>query len=87
MGCGLGGCARWRKVTVTVAIQLNGWLRSVGDGHSYSCSYVELLSNFQYIFKCCGIKLGWGLVGCARRRKVTITVAVKLSWGVFFKSI
>ena len=34
-----------------------------------------------------GVKLGSGLDGCARWRKVTITLAVKLNWNIFQKNL
>ena len=33
------------------------------------------------------MKLGWGLDGCARWRKVTIPVTIKLNWLVNFQII
>ena len=68
-----------------------GWLRAVAQ--KYSCNYncnernIELLTNFQTNLKNEMVKLNWGLVGCARWRKVTgtVTIKVKLNWGVYSK--
>ena len=58
--------------------------------------------NFQKNVMSWVVKFGWGLDGCARRRnvkiglgldgcaqwrKLTVTVAIQLSWGVIFKRI
>ena len=64
-----------------------GWLRAVAQGESYSYSKIHLGINFQTNSRSWIIKLGWGLDGCARWRKVTVTIAVKLNWGVNFKKI
>ena len=88
MRLGLDGCARWRKVTVTVAVQLSwgvtcGWLgllRAVAQGYSYSCIRIWLVSNFQNNLNSWGVNLGWGLDACARWRKVSVAVTIKLSW-------
>ena len=64
-----------------------GWLRAVAQGYSYSYNNIDLGSNFERNEQTIGIQLGWGLDGCARWRKVTITVAVTLSWVVIFKRI
>ena len=64
-----------------------GWLRAVAQCYNYSCNTIKLVSNFLNNIKSLGIKLGWGLDGCARWRKVTITVAVKLNWGLIFKGM
>ena len=55
-----------------------GWLRAVAQGYSYSCNKIELGSNFQNKLRSCGVHEGWGLDGCARWRKVTVTVAIAL---------
>ena len=51
-----------------------GWLRAVAQGYNYKCNTIELGSDFQKNCRSCGIKLSWGLDGCARWRKVTITI-------------
>ena len=50
----------------------------MAQGFSYSFNKIDLDSNFQNNFKSWGVKLVWGLDGCARWRKVTDTVAVQL---------
>ena len=72
----------WSKIGLGL-----GWLRAVAQGYNYIYNKMESGSDFQKNFKSYRIKLGWGLDGCARRRKVTITVAVKLNLGVNFKII
>ena len=62
-----------------------GWLRASAQGYNYSCSNMELGNNFQRNLMSWGVKLSWGLDGCARWHKVTITVEVRLSWGVISK--
>ena len=57
-----------------------GWLCAASQGYSYSYRKMKLGSNFQNNLENCSIKFGWGLDGCARCRKVTITVAMKLNW-------
>ena len=64
-----------------------GWLRAVAQGYIYSYIKIELVSNFHKILRSWGVKLGRGLDGCARWRKVTITVAIKFTWEVIFKRI
>ena len=64
-----------------------GWLRAVAQSYNYSYNKIELGSNVQNNLMSWGIKLGWGLDGCARWRKVTITVAEKLHWLIIFKII
>ena len=85
---GLDGCARWRKVTITVAANWYGWLRAVAQGYSYSWNKIDLGSNSQNNLKSCRLNLGWVLDGCARRRKVTITntstITIKLNCCVIF---
>ena len=61
-----------------------GWLRAVAQGYNYSYNKIEWWSNLQTNLKSWGVNFGWGLDGCARWRKVTITVAVKLNWGLLF---
>ena len=64
-----------------------GWLPAVAQVYNFSDNKIELKNNFQMNLMSWRIKLNWGLDGCARWRKVTITVAVKLRWGVVFKRI
>ena len=64
-----------------------GWLRAVAQYYIYNYSKVELCSNFQRNLKVWKVKWSWGLDGGARRRKVTITVTIKLSRGIVFKGI
>ena len=64
-----------------------GLLRAVAQGYNYSCNTIELGINFQKNAMSFGIKLSWGLDGCARWCKVTLTVAIKLSCVVIFKGI
>ena len=52
-------------------------LRAVARVYSHSYSKIELGTNFQKNLMSWGVTLGWGLDGCARRRKVTITVRIK----------
>ena len=72
---GLDGCARWRLVTITIAItwswdefskELNEFENKIGLGR-----------NLQNNLKSSGLNASWGLDGCARWRKVTVTVATK----------
>ena len=42
---------------------------------------------FQNYLRSWRVNLGWGFDGCARWRKVTITVAVKYRLGIFVKRI
>ena len=42
--------------------------------------------KFQMNFKSCVVKLGCRLDGRVRWRKVTVTVTMKWSWGVVFKT-
>ena len=64
-----------------------GRLRAMAQGYKYSYINIEVVINFQKNLTSCGIKLGWGLDGCARWREVTITITIQLSWGVVFKII
>ena len=64
-----------------------GWLRAAAPGYSYSCSKIDSVSNFSKNLMSWGTTLGWGLDGCARRREVTITVAVNLICVVILKRI
>ena len=64
-----------------------GWLRAATQGYSYSCNKNVLGSNFQKNLTSWVLTLGWGLDGCARWRKVTIAVTIKLNCGVIFKII
>ena len=67
---------------MTSKIELGlGWLRVVAQGYNYSCSKMELVSNFQNNLKSCIVQLGWGVDGCVRWRKVTVTVTIKMCWG------
>ena len=52
------------------------WLRTQAQVYPYSCSKIGLGFNFYRNLISCGIKLNWGLDGCARWRKVTITIAI-----------
>ena len=54
------------------------WLRAVAQGYNYSYNKIESGSNFQNNLMSWGINMGWGLDGCARWRKITVTVAVAL---------
>ena len=60
-----------------------GWLRWEAQGYSYSYIKIELESKVERNFKSFGIQLNWGLDGCARWRKVTITIKYNLK--VIFK--
>ena len=53
-----------------------GLLRAVAQGYNYSCSKIELARDFQKNLKSWGVTLGWDVDGCARWRKVTVTIAV-----------
>ena len=64
-----------------------GWLRAVAQGYNYSYNNIQLGSNFQMNLTSLGIQLDWGLDGCARRRKFTITLTLKLNWGLIFNWI
>ena len=55
-----------------------GWLRVVAQGYDYSCNEIKLESDLQKRLNNLEITFGWGLDGCARWRKVTITVTIKL---------
>ena len=59
----------------------------MAQGYIYSYNEIELGSIFLKNLNSLGIKLGWGLDGCARWRKVTVTVTIKLSWGAIFKRV
>ena len=54
-----------------------GWLRAVAQRYNYIYNKLELNNSFQKKLKSCGKTLGWGLDGCARWRKATITVIIK----------
>ena len=54
-----------------------GWLHAEAQGYNYSYNKNELGSNLQRNSMSLEIKLNWGLDGCARWRKVTITDAIK----------
>ena len=58
-----------------------GWLRAGAQAYSYSCIKMKLGNNFRMNLMSWGVKWNSGLDGCARWRKVTITVAIKLNWG------
>ena len=64
-----------------------GWLRAVAQGYNYNYNKIELVSNFQNNLKSWAVKLGWGLDGCARWRKLTVTATIKFSWRVTFEEI
>ena len=97
------GCARLQlqlhKIELGINFQINlkswgikfglglGWLRAVAQGCNYSYNKIKFGCNCQRKLKSLRINLSWGLDGCARWRKVTITVAVKLNLGVIFKGI
>ena len=61
-----------------------GWLRSVAQGYNYSYIKIELGGKFQRNLMSWGIKLNWGLDGCARWRKVRFTVAIQVNGVVIF---
>ena len=48
---------------------------------------IEFENNFHRNLKSSGMKWSWGLDGCARWRKLTITVAIKCNWKIIFKGI
>ena len=64
-----------------------GWLRAVAQGYNYSYNKIESGSNFQQNLTSLVITCGWGLDGCARWRKVTITVTITVNGEVIFKRI
>ena len=64
-----------------------GWLRAVAQGYTYNYNKIKLGRIFQNNLKGLHVKCGWGLDGCARWRKVTITVTIQLNWGVILKRI
>ena len=59
----------------------------VAHGYNYSCNKIELWINFQRNLMSWEVTGSWGLDGCVRWRKVTITVAIKLNWGLIVKGI
>ena len=63
------------------------WLRAVAHGYAYSYNNIELGTSFQNNLKRFWIKLNWGLDGCARWRKVTLAIALKVNWEFMFKDI
>ena len=64
-----------------------GWLRAVAQGYNYSCNNIELECNFRKNLRSLEITFGWGLDGCPRLRKVTITITIKLHEKVIFQII
>ena len=64
-----------------------GWLRAVAQVYNYNYNKIELVSSFQKNLKNLIIKLGWGLDGYERWRKVTDTVAVKLNCLIILKIV
>ena len=66
-----------------------GWLRAVAQGYNYSYNKIILESTFQLNLISFETKLNWGSDGCARWRKVTLTIAItiKLNSEVMFKII
>ena len=65
-----------------------GWLRAAAQGYNYTYNNIELGSSFQkHCLNNWGVKWSWGLDGCARWRKFTITVTIKLNWKLIFKRI
>ena len=67
-----------------------GWLefvRAVAQGYNYNYNEIELGSNFRKNLKSWGVKLCRGLDGCARWRKVTVTVAIQFNLVIIFKII
>ena len=64
-----------------------GRLRAVAQGYNYNYNKIELGSNFQNSLMSCVVKFGWGLDGCPRRRKVTVTVTLQLTLRVIFKGV
>ena len=69
----------FQEFAINIKLQL-GWLRAVAQGDNYNYNKIELGSNVQRIANSYTIKLSWGVDGCARSRKVTITVAIQLTW-------
>ena len=56
----------------------------MAQGHNYSYNKIELKNNFQKNLKSSENNFGWGFDGCARWRKVTITVTIKIElWNNF----
>ena len=55
-----------------------GCLRAVSQIYKYSCNKVELGINFQINLKSLGINWSWGSDGCAKWRKVTITITIRI---------
>ena len=55
-----------------------GWPRAVAQGINYSCDEIELGITFQRNLTNLGVTLNWGLDGCARLRKVTVTATVTI---------
>ena len=51
-----------------------GWLRAVAQAYNFSYIKLELESDLHKNLKSWGIKFGWGMDGCARWCKVTVTV-------------
>ena len=62
-----------------------GWLRAAAQGYNYSCSKICLGFSFQNNLQSL-VKFGWGLDGCARWRKDTVTVAVTFKFGNKFQN-
>ena len=63
-----------------------GWLRAVAQCYSYSYNKIELESKVHKNLKSWVVTFCWGLDCGARRRKVTVTVAIQLV-GIIFKRI
>ena len=61
-----------------------GWLRAVAPGYNYD--KIEF-GKFQMNLNSFGIKLSWGLDGCARWRKATLTITLKLNCVAIFIGI
>ena len=67
---------------------VGAWLVARGGARlQLQYTKIELGSNFQKNLNSRDVKCDWGLDGCARWRKVTVTVAIQLSWGMIFKRI
>ena len=64
-----------------------GRLRAVAQGYSYSYNNIKLRCTFQNNLMSWGLKWDGVLDGCARWRKVTVTVTIKVNWVMIFKGI
>ena len=61
----------------------------MAQGYTYNYNYkkIALRINFHKHLIRLNTTLTWGLDGCARWRKVTITVTIKSNWKVVFQRI